>query len=520
MRPGFSYWKKTTLGSTYFSNCQSDGTPPAAWTNTFDFYGAYTWYGFAGSENFVCPGTGPQRLDLTGVYAKTRGSPHGNIRMAIYTFDIYDSTLVKVCEWSSAVLVNATEKWWDYASFTGSTTLTGGQYYRIAVSTASTLTSVAYVSNSNEVKRIAADYTGGFPDPIGAGSSDSFSPVIRVKITGDRTATPAATREIYYVNTDYAGGGSTGSPAKPYINLQTCMAARCNKTFTLPIYIYCSGATADTIRVTDDALGQMVPSSGKGLYIITDSNNRAGPVWSTSKYRLTPAFIPGSGAGTAFAMNHGYIYIDGLQIGISSIAGQSGEAAELLYLANASTGWVANCHIKGSNVSNSGANNILRGVSSIHGINFYNTIIDIRTSHAGNQAVKNHSNSYFYSCLLMAGAGTGVDVADTSSVTVKNCYMQGDYASYVVTATASTLPQTTSATSDTKSDVTALRNIAVNTTNFANVSSSTEDWNIPSGSALVGTGTDTSGDASPFNFTTDMTGAARTNPWDIGPINA
>lgn len=522
MRLPFSHWKKTSRGSVYFGHCESDGSTPAAWSNTYDFHSGKTWYGFAGTQDFICPGTGPQVVNLAGVFARTRGAPHSNVRMAIYTYDIYDPTLVKVCEWDAPILVNAvTGQWWDHASFTGTPTLIGGRHYRIAASCASALFSYAYLSITNATKEIAAaDYTAGFPDPIGAGSSTSTCLLMRVSITGDRTPYLPTVREDYYIDTDYAGGGSTGSPTKPYINLQTAMAARCNKTFTLPIFLHCRGTTADTIRVTDDALGQMVPSVGKGLFIVTDADHRAGPVWSTSKYRLEPAFIPGSGAGTAFDMNHGYVYIDGLQIGISSIAGQSGEAAELLYLAQASTGYVANCHIKGSNVANSGANNILRGVSSIHGINFYNTIIDIRTSHTGNQAVKNHAASYFYNCTIMSGAGTGVDVADNSSVTVKNCYLQGDTASYLVTATASTLPQTTTATSDALSDDVGLRNVAVNTTNFANVTANTEDWNIPAGSALEGAGTDTSGDASPFNFNTDINGFQRTAPWDIGAVKA
>jgi hypothetical protein len=74
---------------------------------------------------------------------------------------------------------------------------------------------------------------------------------------------------------------------------------------------------------------------------------------------------------------------------------------------------------------------------------------------------------------------------------------------------------TTCASSDTTGS-TGLQNIAYDTTNFTNVTAGSEDLHIPTGSALKDVGTDTSGDAAPMNFTTDIDGETRSGTWDVG----
>src|SRR3989338_4115810 len=230
----FSFWKTDALTTTYFGNCESNGATPSGWGSTFAFISANTIYGFSVAQDFICPGSGSQTINLMGMYAKTRGAPHANTRMAIYTYTsasadggtIYDPALALVCQWDSATLVNSTEQWWDKNSFTGTAVLTGGHHYRIATCTGGSLINLAYTSAASLSKVIAADYTGGFPDPIGAGSTYSNNLLMRVSVTGDGTTAPVPTQETYYVDTDYAGGDSNGSPAKPYINLQTAIAAR------------------------------------------------------------------------------------------------------------------------------------------------------------------------------------------------------------------------------------------------------------------------------------------------------
>ncbi len=327
--------------------------------------------------------------------------------------------------------------------------------------------------------------------------------------------------EVYYVDPSF-GGTPDGTTTNPYPSLMGAMSAKANKIFVNPIQIRCrtSGSVADTTRMDDGSLGQMTTSASCYLEIVAESGHRAGTSWDATKYNITPAFVSGSGAGTGTALHlqHDYTRVDGLQIGISGISGSGTESIELVYPTKGNTGYIANCYIKGSNINNS-TWGILRGISSISGINVFNTIIDIRSSNLGNQGIKNHSASFIYSSIVMAGAGTGMDVANDSSIVAKNCYMQGDLASFSVDPTNASLTQTTCATSDSLSDTVALRNIAVNTTTFTNVSSGTENWALPVGSPLLApAGTDTSGDAAPFNFTTDILGNQRGSSWSVGEV--
>jgi hypothetical protein len=319
--------------------------------------------------------------------------------------------------------------------------------------------------------------------------------------------------EVYYVDPGAVGSTQTGTSANPHLSLNGALLSKANRVFVNPVQIRClsSDGTADTTRVFD-GYNSMATTSSLYLQIVAETGHRAGPTWSPSKYRLSVPFASGAGTGTSLALNHDYIYVDGLQIELSSVAGQDA-AAEIVYISNGDTGYLSNCHIKGSGLVNA---TLIRGISSIHGINVFNTIIDVRTALATNEGVKNHGPSFIYSCTVLGGAGVAFDVANDSSITAKNCYLQGDTASFRTTAPNSDVFQTTCATSDALSTTVALRNIAINTTNFTNVTATTENWALPSGSALKDVGTNTSGDPSPFNFTTDINGATRTGTWDIG----
>jgi hypothetical protein len=96
-------------------------------------------------------------------------------------------------------------------------------------------------------------------------------------------------------------------------------------------------------------------------------------------------------------------------------------------------------------------------------------------------------------------------------MTCKNCYARAD-PGY---AYSGTITKTTCASADTTGSA-GLQNIAVNTTNFTNVTAGAENFDLPLGSALIDVGTDTSGDAAPLNFTTDIVARTRGATWDIG----
>ena len=120
--------------------------------------------------------------------------------------------------------------------------------------------------------------------------------------------------------------------------------------------------------------------------------------------------------------------------------------------------------------------------------------------------------TYVYNCTTISGGYRGI-IQTSGSLVCKNCYSYrlidfGD-------AYTSGVTLTTCASSD-DSGSTGLQNIALNTTNFTNVTGGAENFDLPLGSALIDVGTDTSGDGAPLNFTTDIVARTRGASWDIG----
>jgi hypothetical protein len=126
--------------------------------------------------------------------------------------------------------------------------------------------------------------------------------------------------------------------------------------------------------------------------------------------------------------------------------------------------------------------------------------------------------AYVYSTTAIGGF-LGLFVGTGATCNAKNSYFaetstDGSAASIT---NGGTFNQTTCAVSDGSTLVDAgLRNIAHNTTTFTNVTPGSENYHLPSGSPLIDVGTNTSGEADPLNFTTDIDLQTRTGTWDIG----
>jgi len=112
---------------------------------------------------------------------------------------------------------------------------------------------------------------------------------------------------------------------------------------------------------------------------------------------------------------------------------------------------------------------------------------------------------------------TGVQQVGTNTITVTNTYV-GSCSSAEYSQGAGTLSRTTcahsSATAYSGSTASVAYSISAGAY-FTNVTAGSEDFNIGASSTLKGAGTDLSG-----TFTTDITGATRTIPWDIGAFAA
>ncbi len=236
------------------------------------------------------------------------------------------------------------------------------------------------------------------------------------------------------------------------------------------------------------------------IKIYTDSANRAGGIWSTSKY------IRRGSDATVFLMREDYTWIDGLQIEEVSQTG-----AQVFFnnvTRNSGLIKISNC--------------ILRGDGGAQRLKFYGESSGLFTSlQIWNCICYNwgsHADSYFSenSAITASVYNSTFIVSSTvdfalrndigTSLIVKNCYAGGSSNSNY----NGIMTRTTCASKDATGEI---KNIAINTTNFKNVTGGTEDYRLPLGSALIGVGTD---DAGLGLYSDDIEGHTRTSTWDIG----
>lgn len=514
----------------YFGNCTTAGATPVGYAGTTDFANATTWYGAdGGSQDFVCPGSGNQTIQLMGFYANSR-SGTVNARVAVYGYadeatppnaSIYDPTLTLVGQTGTlSISTPSSPAWQDSSSFTGGTTIIGGKHYKAVVATPGVLLAYAYTTGVNTTATLAVDYTAGLPSTLSGGSLQSANLLTRVQIVGSGTAAPAAAYERYYVDPSYGGGGSNGSSAKPYTSLNAAIAARCNKTLTLPIQFICrtSSSTADTTRVDTGGLGQLVTSASNYIQVLADAGQEAGTSWDATKYHLEVAYA--SSTGTAMNIPTNYFRIENIQIGISGV--QSG-TSEIVYWSGLDLR-MSGSIIRGAysstqitrcmSVSTSGStcklwNNIFYGIGANTG--------------GATANIQNHGSTDIYSCTFVGYGSINVNNASDGNIRLVNCYAGGAISAAFQQDAVTTGSWTSSYIISSDSSATGTGSQtgkAVNLTQFNNVLPTTEDFGLPgAGSALYQSGTDTSGTAAPLNFTTAIGGSTRTSPWSVGAAN-
>jgi hypothetical protein len=220
-------------------------------------------------------------------------------------------------------------------------------------------------------------------------------------------------------------------------------------------------------------------------YVEPDAANKAGTSYSASKYRLEL-----SSATQPLTITNAYTRCIGLQI----------------YNTNASGA---------ASISVAGGNSILdsilarggaRGIRIESGASGTNIIVNTISYGASTAAIRTYAGTnYIYNCVAIGGTyGMFCDSLDY----VRNGYAYGSTGAYYKA------PTTTSASNDATGTL-GLRSIAYNTTQFANVTAGSEDFSLPSGSGLIGVGTDLRADATwPFDY--DIMGTTRGATWDVG----
>jgi len=306
------------------------------------------------------------------------------------------------------------------------------------------------------------------------------------EITGDYRACPTLAAAEALLPADITAGGSAG-------------------IWTIVV----EGQTADTQPVV---FSGTITNSTYYIVVTADSNATYGRhrgVWNSNKYRLEIT------DATAITVQNNYVKLDGIQIvTLSPTANSRNGIVQSGTLTNGGNLLeVSNCIIKGSGSGVYTQTGIYAG-ANYSTIDVWNTIIYNIATTGFSSGIS--AGSYtgvsvsIYNSTVIGGVYSIRSSGSTPTLVVKNSYSSGTLASYVNVDTL-----VTSASSDTSGSL-GLRNIAVNAINFINVSTSTEDFHLPSGSALVGVGTDTSGDSAPFNFITDIDGEDRRGLWDVG----
>lgn len=319
-----------------------------------------------------------------------------------------------------------------------------------------------------------------------------------------------------YVDPDSAGGnGTTNSIASganaAYASLNLAEAA-ISGTLADSWEVVCGsnggGHTADTTSTTFSGA-----TTTASFYVLvrSDANSRASASWSATKYRMEVA------NGNDIVIGEAHVRIDGLQLRVTAANANLQANINISNTANIPT---ANNDIRISNCRLRQAGDATYQEPGIYCadadaiLSIWNCVIDGAGAYSGTSLATNSAirlscaTASVYGCTLIGGYYGLYRLGGT--VVVKNCYAHGSSAAY-----SGTMTLTTCASSDSTGTV-GLRTIAVNTATFTNVTAGSEDYHLPLGSALIDVGTNTSGDAAPLNFTTDINSAAISGTWDIG----
>ena len=319
-----------------------------------------------------------------------------------------------------------------------------------------------------------------------------------------------ATERLRYVDTGSAGGNGTTAALSganaAYATLFACEAAEDDDGDLTAgdgewLHISCAatGGIADTTAVVWNGF-----TTSATCYILIEgaTGHRASASWSTSKYRLEPA------NATALTIYDDYVYVDGLQIGKSSSSAHYQNGIYYYAISASVEQRVSNCLIKMAKNNSYAESGIFVDDADVV-LNVWNTII----YNLGNVEAAANAPLYCgvattvnaYNSVFIGGGYYGVRAdSEAGTITCKNCYASGSSAGY-----SGVDSLTECASSDANSGSEGLRSVAVNTTQFVNVTGGSEDFHLAgTGSALYRTGTDTSGDAAPMNFTTDIDGDA------------
>lgn len=263
-------------------------------------------------------------------------------------------------------------------------------------------------------------------------------------------------------------------------------------TLTGAVTVHWDGSAADTTSFT---LENHSTNATNTFKITVDQANR-----HTGKYSSSKPRIEASPSGEAvIKINEGYVILDGLQVYHNgSTPGTSASAVRTTFANASATVIYSNCIFRGGRYT-------LR-TDQAADVSMWNTIIFGGTS-AGYVSSTGTPSFSFYSSTIIGGSTAGV-TNTSGTMTCRNSYVYSSGTAY-----SGAITRDYCAASDTTAYPHTLDNKALNTTNFTNITTGSEDFHLPLGSGLRDLGIDTSGYTGISN---DIDGETRTGSWDIG----
>ena len=308
----------------------------------------------------------------------------------------------------------------------------------------------------------------------------------------------------YYVDTDIAAAGDGTSWVLAKATLATAVALLPSNLTTDDAYtIHCKGVAADTTQVS---LSGRTTDATHYIQIQVDQADRHAGVYSETNYRLIVS------NSTALEILDDHIRIDGLQIGKSSSSANAQYGIYIGVIGAGSRIDISNTIVKqAGNDSYTEPGITIADADAV--VNIWNCVVyglgDI--SAAANSAIYVSSGTVTVYSSTLSGGYRGL-ANSSGTVVAKNCYASANSGAYYGTIT-----KTTCASSDTTGS-TGLQSVAKDADTFVSVIAGSEDFHLAAdgNSPLKWTGTDTTGDSAPFNFTTDIDGETRGAIWDVG----
>lgn len=277
-----------------------------------------------------------------------------------------------------------------------------------------------------------------------------------------------------------------------------------------------SWSSADTAYASFDTI---TTDATRDVKVFTTGTARHSGKWdeTNNSYRLVVSQTGVSTVGALAALIDN-IWIDGLQIRVTNNDGNYQAPITTSAPSSAIGTWlrVSNCILRQGGTS-SREPGIYANSTNLN-LQIWNTVIYGLGSSTSAQSCGlylNCATAQIYSCTIVGGALYGISrIAGT--VTAKNTYATGNTAGWNGVAGITTVNCSTSGTELTGG--TDVESVAKNTDTFVNVTAGSEDFHLAADglSPLQGVGVDTTGDASPMNFTTDIDGQTRDASWDIG----